>query len=132
MRGSGENSAIRCLYLDQLSNVKRYCGIEHGPDCRNLSPLEENYVTNTESIEFEGIDLSYLGNSTKLCISVVAGTGNKRVRIEGMYDISKQNDIEMPLDGVSTTARGSAFIIQMSLTYYVGSIGITILMMCVF
>jgi cellobiose-specific phosphotransferase system component IIC len=129
MTGSGENLGliIKFLYLDRLSGVKRYYDIEYGPDCINLQRLDENQATYNNSIvtEFESIDLSCLGNSTELCISVVAGTGNKRVRIEGMYDINKQKWIEG-----SATAHESAFQVRMSLTY-VGSIGllITILMM---
>ena len=140
MRGSGENfdMIITLLYIDQLSNVTRYYDIEYGPDCRNLYPLEGNYVTNNKPVivKIDDIDLSYLGNSTEFCVSVVAETGyhNKRVRTEGMYDINKQNhgqetDIEIP--EISTTTHESAFQVQMSFAH-VGSIGLLVIIIIIY
>ena len=132
MRSSGENFGM-IITLNQLSNLTRYYDIEYGPDCRNLYPLEGNYVTNNKPIivKIDDIDLSYLGNSTELCVSVVAETGyhNKRVRIEGMYDINQDGNIEIP--EISTTAHESAFQVQTSLAH-VGSIGFLfiIIIMC--
>ena len=90
-----EKSVAICTFLSQSLAIRKECALKYGPvslDCRNsnLSDPVKYSETDQMFVQLEGIDLSYLGNVTKFCVSVFASSGNKEVIIEGIYDVAEQ------------------------------------------
>ena len=94
-----EKSIIKCVFLDDLSKItKRLCSIKHGPassDCGTKPDHdEENEVSDSKSITFNAVNFSYIGTNTELCISLRARIDNKEWTVEGIYNISKDSEID--------------------------------------
>ena len=86
---SGANSRISCIFNNVPPTEVKRCNLRHGPvadNCNNLYLKIHASIAGVNIINFVDLNLTYVGNTTRICIALEAFSGDEFWELVGIYD----------------------------------------------